>query len=93
MSEALISATKYQTLESLQFLISAWKWNFILFALLYLKKMGEKLRLLPGEFRHPPKAELVTLRLISAYVALGLDELLRRKALLLFPFLSYRIVS
>jgi len=34
------------------FLIPVEKWNFILFALLYLKKMGEKLHLLPGEFRH-----------------------------------------
>src|SRR6266567_8288662 len=36
--------------------------------------MGEKLHLLSGEFRHAPKAELVTLRLKSAYVAPGLHE-------------------
>src|SRR5258708_14516934 len=40
-----------------------WKWNFILFALLYLKKNGREATLLPSEFRHCLKAELPTLRL------------------------------
>src|SRR5262249_37494971 len=50
--------------------ISAEKWNFNLFALLYLKKIDEKLHFLPREFRLCPKAELVTLRLVAAYVAI-----------------------
>jgi hypothetical protein len=44
----------------MQFLISAEKQNFILFALLYLKKRDEKLYFLPNEFRLCPKAELGT---------------------------------
>ncbi len=34
--------------------------------------MDEKLRFLPGEFRYYPKAELITLRLMTPYVAPGL---------------------
>jgi hypothetical protein len=38
------------------------------FALLYLKKNGREATLLSREFRLCPKAELVTLRLVTAYV-------------------------
>src|SRR5438045_4875510 len=36
------------------------------------RNMDEKLRSLPREYRHCPKAELATLRLVTLYVALGL---------------------
>ena len=39
------------------FLIPVEKWNFILFAVLYLKEMDEELRFLPNQYRLCPKKE------------------------------------
>jgi hypothetical protein len=51
------------------FLIPVEKWSFILFAVLYLKKMDEEVRFLPSQYRLCPKAVLATLRLVAPYVA------------------------
>src|SRR2546421_9743685 len=72
MDVVVFSAARYWTLRPLQFLTSVEKWKFILWLYCISRKRDGKLCLLPREFRHRPKTEFVTLRLVAACVILGL---------------------